>query len=437
MADLQDLVLYLLGSLAAYQIQLLFPALMLLCRSSLKRPKWLLALLLVPYCCIPFVVGLFDNGMFWIEPIFQIGGWYYSSFLIFFLYLMLVLWFCFSIDLKRVALVCISAHTIQSLIFHLTSALRILILRESGLPYTMAYYVLYAIVTVAVLSLFWFIYLRKADLDHDMRAENGEMFVFCVVAFVMLDVINSWASSCGLINLHSYCLSTVLCAMFLVVQFSLFQTKRLEIDNMVMQELLRKGEKQFQFSQETIDMINMKCHDLKHQLEMIEQISPEHMKGYLEDSKKLTQIYDRSVNTGNYALDNIIFEKGLLCERYQINLNCMIEGAQLDFMAISDIYSLFCNILDNAIESVRKEEPENRLISMRSVRKSGCNTMVIENYCSHQVSFQNGLPVTTQADTTYHGYGMKSIRYIVEKYGGSLVVDQDQNCFALKMIFII
>ena len=46
----------------------------------------------------------------------------------------------------------------------------------------------------------------------------------------------------------------------------------------------------------------------------------------------------------------------------------------------------------------------------------------------------NGWPVTTKADKDYHGFGLKSIQYSVEKYKGSVVVDTKDNWFDLKIL---
>ena len=58
----------------------------------------------------------------------------------------------------------------------------------------------------------------------------------------------------------------------------------------------------------------------------------------------------------------------------------------------------------------------------------------IENYCSGQVEFRNGLPVTKK-DTRYHGYGTKSIDIIVKKYGGNLRMSVDNDTFTVGIVF--
>ena len=51
------------------------------------------------------------------------------------------------------------------------------------------------------------------------------------------------------------------------------------------------------------------------------------------------------------------------------------------------------------------------------------------------VRFLDGLPVTTKADRDYHGYGMRSMRYITEKYGGTLTAQYRDGLFVLNLLF--
>ena len=44
------------------------------------------------------------------------------------------------------------------------------------------------------------------------------------------------------------------------------------------------------------------------------------------------------------------------------------------------------------------------------------------------------MPMTTKRDKRYHGFGMKSMRRTVEKYGGSIVAGQRENWFELKIL---
>ena len=59
----------------------------------------------------------------------------------------------------------------------------------------------------------------------------------------------------------------------------------------------------------------------------------------------------------------------------------------------------------------------------------------IENYCENELKFRDGLPISTKGDDNYHGFGMKSIQYVVEKYGGNLVVNLEDKIFSVDIIF--
>ena len=57
-----------------------------------------------------------------------------------------------------------------------------------------------------------------------------------------------------------------------------------------------------------------------------------------------------------------------------------------------------------------------------------------ENYCEDNLDFNENLPVTTKKDTQFHGYGLKSLRYTVKKYGGEVDVSTQDNWFDLKIL---
>lgn len=91
--------------------------------------------------------------------------------------------------------------------------------------------------------------------------------------------------------------------------------------------------------------------------------------------------------------------------------------------------------MDNAIERLKKEKVENRIVSLHIFRKEQHTVISLENYCSEPLQFKDGLPQTVKPDKLSHGFGMKSIRAIVEKYNGNLVVQQKDSFFYLQILF--
>mgnify|MGYP004556511707 CR=1 FL=1 len=143
--------------------------------------------------------------------------------------------------------------------------------------------------------------------------------------------------------------------------------------------------------------------------------------------EKGINIYDRAVKTGNETLDTLLTERSLLCERLSITFSCIIDGASLDFLSPGDIYSLFGNAVDNAIDAVnRLDSSDERIISLTVRRRMGMLSILIDNCYAGTITFSDGLPKTSKPDAAEHGFGMRSIRMIVQKYGGEMTVTADE-----------
>ena len=96
---------------------------------------------------------------------------------------------------------------------------------------------------------------------------------------------------------------------------------------------------------------------------------------------------------------------------------------------------LFGNALDNAIESIMGEEDEKkRIISFKVLSRGQILSIHFENCIRHKLEFQDGLPVTNKEDKKYHGFGMLSIRHIVEKYGGTLEISSGENLYQMNIL---
>ena len=99
------------------------------------------------------------------------------------------------------------------------------------------------------------------------------------------------------------------------------------------------------------------------------------------------------------------------------------------------MYTLFGNALDNAIESIRKlRNPEQRILSVTVYGKPKMAVIQIENYYDGTLKLEHGLPITTKDHPMDHGYGMRSIQEIAQKYGGSISVDMENQIFLLSIL---
>ncbi len=226
------------------------------------------------------------------------------------------------------------------------------------------------------------------------------------------------------------------CITILYLQSALFKKSSMRKELEMVQLLWHQQKDQYRISRETIDLINHKCHDLKHQVQAMRAIrDDEEREQYLKEVENSVQIYNAIVHTGNEILDTLLTEKSLLCEKNGIHINCVADGTLLSFMDPVDLYTLFGNALDNAIEAVRKIGPEEeRVVDIMIYERQKFIVIQIVNPVWNEVKFVDGIPLTTKARNGYHGFGMKSMKHTAEKYDGFLSAEVKNRCFYLKVM---
>ena len=190
---------------------------------------------------------------------------------------------------------------------------------------------------------------------------------------------------------------------------------------------------QYKLSKESIDLVNRKYHDLKHQIAVLRaEGNVEKRNAYLDEMENEIKIHEAQKKTGNEILDTLLTSKSLYCMKHHIDITCVADGTLLSFMDIMDICTIFGNALENAIECELKiSDKEKRLIHMAVFAQKQFVIISIENYCEEEIHLEEGIPLTSKKDYAYHGFGIKSIQYSVQKYGGTISVGKEKNWFKL------
>ena len=138
-------------------------------------------------------------------------------------------------------------------------------------------------------------------------------------------------------------------------------------ERLVSDLLWRQQKEHYRIAKENIDIINRKCHDLKHQIAALRDMcTKEEREKYIEEIQDSIQIYEAMVKTGNDVLDTILTEKSLACKENNIVVSCVADGKGLEFLHPIDLYTIFGNAMDNAIECVKnlqkQEKKQKRLL---------------------------------------------------------------------------
>ena len=339
--------------------------------------------------------------------------------------------FCYRCSFTEAIFCCASAHPAQNLVFSLSNIFFLL----TGIPENSvrALLVSLSVMAVGYAVVYRLFAVRMAEIKGNTLLYKRLLINSVIVMFYVVYLYT-------MVPNEDVMVLTVFIAgdlLALVMQFGLFSESTLEWKYRMVEELLQAEQKHQRQVSENTEIINRKCHDLKHQVAALRQMSdgPEKQK-YLQEIENAAMIYDSTMKTGCETLDLLLMEKLLFCREHGIKLSCLADGKLISKMDTMDIYSLFGNALENAIESVIQEPEEDcRIISFR-ISNSG-NFVIVhsENYVSHKVEIQNGLPLTTKADQQYHGFGILSIRRITEKYNGTMSIRVDNNQFQLNLLF--
>ena len=276
----------------------------------------------------------------------------------------------------------------------------------------------------------------RSRLSRDRRTSRSVV----VLSIITVATVNILICVGRAFEAESLTLSIVIkafCVVFgffvLIICAGIFSANDREQQIHVLNQLMKQEKLQLESVKANMDVINMKCHDLKHIIGRIEdKLTAEET----DSLREAIQFYDANINTGNEVLDVVLCEKAMLCEKNGIRFSCMADGTAFSFLPAVQLYSLFGNIIDNAVEAVGKlGDEEKKVVSLVCSSDAGGVFLEESNYFTGEFRPEQGLPATSKEDTSRHGYGLKSIRYIAERYNGSLEIRTEEQMFFLRVRF--
>lgn len=294
-------------------------------------------------------------------------------------------------------------------------------------------------------NLFFYFFLTKKIFSYTVPDSErilalGYLFLMLCCGRTMGTLSNAIRSP-DTLNLFRFLLlyDMLLSVSILLAQGLLFQRGKYRREAELETQLRQQQYQQFQRFKQASDHIKHQCHDMKHLIAALRANSnQEQSQALLSELETSVSDYDSSMNTGNQTLDAILGNTWRNCRKDQIQWTCMADGSGLQFIPDFDLYVLFGNVLDNALEHLRQiEDPQKRVLSVNIRRHQQLCFITIQNYCANTPDFEHGLPITSKSDKSLHGYGSKSIQSIVEKYQGSLSIQVEHHFYILSIMFPI
>lgn len=222
-----------------------------------------------------------------------------------------------------------------------------------------------------------------------------------------------------------------------VIIFFVFLNKKknqwLEKENKLLMRQQKFYESHYQVLENTVKVYRHLKHDINNHIAVIQRLAEETDNSELKEYHK--QLTDKSKSmfrikyTAYPAVDAVLYNKIKICKDENININIDINHFDIGKLDITDVVILLFNLLDNSIEScLRIENPSPRYIYFNADVISGHLTIKVSNSVSKSFSKKTAFK-TQKKDAKNHGFGLRIIHDTVDKYGGDILYEIENNQF--------
>lgn len=223
----------------------------------------------------------------------------------------------------------------------------------------------------------------------------------------------------------------------LMIIFIRYFEKNMEMEKHSLDVRNEAIEKQYQELNQSYERYRCLVHDEKNMIYYLETCLEN---GKIEEAKRCLQSRQRYIVsqgkctlTGIPTLDFMLnIKKKKMADlnvKFQIEVNFdIIPMEDADFVVVLG------NLLDNAIEAVEKCPITNRKICLRIKSINQMFGMEIKNtYMTEPTIIQKRF-ITNKSQKENHGWGIESVRHVIEKYEGEITFSYEEDYF---VVFIL
>lgn len=181
-------------------------------------------------------------------------------------------------------------------------------------------------------------------------------------------------------------------------------------------------------------------HDLKHHMFVLNNYAEErNYEGIHRDIEEIEHEFfeiKTRVWTGNSVADMLLEQKRTLAEQEEITFTIQAVPISKWPFNDSETCSLLGNLLDNAIEACNCVDCNmDKWISIKIESQKELLFIKIENAVKEAPAMKNEKPISVKRDKVKHGYGLKSVERIVNKYEGTIAYQSKNKAFQVKLLF--
>lgn len=173
-------------------------------------------------------------------------------------------------------------------------------------------------------------------------------------------------------------------------------------------------------------------HDYRAQLstlsELLETGEVEDAKAYLAEMKARQSERILLINTHNATIDAVLNQKGYQGRQLGIDLRFRVNDLSALRLPRVDVTVVLGNLIDNALEACQTLKEADRWVSIQILYSHDTLSISIINP-SNPVQIQDGEIPTTKAEPLLHGFGLRNVRDILDKYKAEYTISYEDGRF--------
>lgn len=217
-----------------------------------------------------------------------------------------------------------------------------------------------------------------------------------------------------------------------------YKSERLQAEREYIERQIDAEREEYRRIEQNIELGKRYRHDMRHHFSVIKGLICDGNVGeaerYIEALGDYSELPEQKVYSRNPIVNAVLSSLLGKAEQCGIEVQASVNiPKDIPFDGV-DICALLSNLLDNAINANSFVETKKRKIRVVADYKERAKlTISVENSIDAEVALgSDGLPLVRKSEN--HGYGLASVRYIVEKYNGILACDQREEIFEVKAV---
>ena len=274
------------------------------------------------------------------------------------------------------------------------------------------------------------------------------LLFFCLVSLISLSIFYNSAFSVT-VGLVCWVATVALTYDFRLIEekdkqreFVIERNHLLEEQDKLLKTSIDEKNKSFQKSKEAESEIRRIHHDLNHHFNYLLSCEglPKEAEDYINKLKGQNNVVEKFFDTGNALVDIILEELKSKAQAAGIKLEVIGGFDEPLGIEPADLSVILGNLTNNALKGANKVRDNYKKIIVNFYQGPNEDNGRMEFYLKVQnnadtnsLNIKDGKLETTKEDKSSHGIGLKSVKKIVQSYGGTMNIDIKPERFIVEL----